>query len=54
MRQHLLKALPENTLGTDFVVGDLHGQYSLLMAELDGLGFDDAKDRLLCVGDLVD
>ena len=54
MRQHQLNVLAENTVGTDYVVGDLHGQYSLLMAELDACNFDDNKDRLLCVGDLID
>lgn len=54
MRTHKRRVLSPNTTGTDYVVGDLHGQFSLLMAELDACGFDDATDRLLCVGDLVD
>lgn len=36
------------------MVGDLHGHRSLLERELDRLGFDPARDRVLSVGDLVD
>lgn len=44
----------ENLVGTDYVVGDIHGMYSLLMQELINIGFDSRKDRLFSVGDLVD
>lgn len=37
-----------------FVVGDLHGSYTLLMNELDKRNFDPAVDLLISVGDLVD
>lgn len=43
-----------NTMGRDFVVGDLHGQYGLLMEALDRVAFDKSRDRLFCVGDLID
>jgi serine/threonine protein phosphatase 1 len=46
--------LPCNTRGRDLVVGDLHGHRSLLEVELDRLGFDPGRDRVLSVGDLVD
>ena len=46
--------LATNTLGRDFVVGDIHGHASKLMEQLDQLRFDIDKDRLICVGDLVD
>jgi predicted phosphodiesterase len=46
--------LPENTQGQDFFVGDLHGRYDPLMAQLGQVGFDFRCDRLICVGDLVD
>lgn len=46
--------LPVNTQGTDYVMGDLHGCYSLLQAALDTVNFDPARDRLFSVGDLVD
>jgi serine/threonine protein phosphatase 1 len=43
-----------NPRGRDFVVADLHGQYSALMRELARVGFDEQFDRLFCVGDLFD
>ena len=46
--------LPENIEGEDFVVGDLHGCYNRLMEMLKHHDFDFTKDRLFCVGDLVD
>ncbi len=47
-------ALPKNTKGRDFVVGDLHGAYSVLKKALQQARFDPSKDRLISVGDLVD
>lgn len=40
--------------GRDFVVGDLHGCAHLLRPALEAAGFDFERDRLICVGDLVD
>lgn len=44
--------------GTDWrniwVVGDLHGCYTLLQRKLDEIGFDTAQDLLISVGDLID
>lgn len=37
-----------------WVVGDLHGCYTLLMNRLDEVGFDAEKDLLISVGDLID
>ena len=36
-----------------FVVGDLHGSYSLLKDELKAVGFNYNTDFLIAVGDLV-
>lgn len=44
----------ENTQGRDFFVGDIHGQYDLLMAAMKGVEFDKANDRMFSVGDLID
>lgn len=44
----------KNEKGRDFVVGDIHGCFSELVADLIEIGFDDTKDRLFSVGDLVD
>lgn len=46
--------LARNPVGRDLVVGDIHGMFSLLEAELQRIGFDPARDRVICVGDLVD
>ncbi|ETF03025.1 metallophosphoesterase [Advenella kashmirensis W13003] len=46
--------LPANTLGRDFVVGDLHGCLQLLRSKLVGIGFNPDQDRLFSVGDLAD
>lgn len=43
-----------NTKGTDYVVGDIHGHFTLLQNTLNDLGFSPEKDRLFSVGDLVD
>lgn len=43
-----------NESGRDFVVGDLHGMFSLLQSALEHLQFDPKVDRLISVGDLVD
>lgn len=37
-----------------WVVGDLHGCYTLLMSKLDEVGFDTTQDLLISVGDLID
>src|SRR3546814_17288249 len=46
--------LAANKVGSDFIVGDLHGCLDLLQVELDRVGFDRAKDRLFSVGELID
>lgn len=45
--------LPKNTQGRDFTVGDIHGAFSLFEEALDAVRFNPAKDRVICVGDLV-
>ena len=50
----MIKTLKENTLGRDFVVGDLHGMYFLLEEFLDYIEFMPQEDRMISVGDLVD
>lgn len=43
-----------NRDGRDFVVGDIHGEFSLLEKSLSALGFDRSVDRLFGCGDLID
>lgn len=44
----------KNEKGRDFIIGDIHGCFSAVFAELIEIEFDDTKDRLFSVGDLVD
>jgi serine/threonine protein phosphatase 1 len=50
----LVRALPRNQQGRDFVVGDIHGCFDLLDQLLDQVSFDPGCDRLFSVGDLID
>jgi serine/threonine protein phosphatase 1 len=54
LKIHRCLRIPANTVGRDFVVGDLHGHRSLLEQALDGMAFDRRRDRVLSVGDLID
>lgn len=49
-----IEKFPINILGKDYIVGDLHGNYTVLMKGLESIGFNEKVDRLFCVGDLVD
>lgn len=49
-----VKWLGINTEGRDFVVGDIHGEFDLVLRAMDMARFDPAVDRLLSVGDLID
>ncbi|MCP4614406.1 MAG: protein phosphatase [Planctomycetes bacterium] len=46
--------IPINKGGTDFFVGDIHGEIELLMEALKRVGFDYENDRLFATGDLID
>jgi len=48
------KHIAPNSKGRDFVVGDIHGAYDLLIEEMQRNGFDKDKDRLFSVGDIID
>jgi len=50
---NLLK-LPKNEVGKDFVIGDIHGNFSGVKDKLREIGFEKSKDRLISVDDLVD
>lgn len=50
----LLKRLPINTAGRDFFIGDLHGATAHLMVALQSVQFQEDRDRLFSVGDLID
>lgn len=44
----------KNEIGNDYIVGDIHGAFDILEIELLKINFDETKDRLFSVGDLVD
>lgn len=44
----------KNTKGTDYAIGDIHGNFTGLMEKLASIGFNFNHDRLFSVGDLVD
>lgn len=50
----MIKYLDINDDVNVFVVGDIHGCYSLLMSKLKEVGFNKNTDMLIAVGDLVD
>jgi serine/threonine protein phosphatase 1 len=54
MKKSVIRSLPTNCQGKDYVVGDLHGCYDLLQRILDEVDFDQTCDRLFSVGDLID
>lgn len=49
-----IRNLPANHRGKDYVVGDLHGCLDLLLRLLEEVKFDQSRDRLFSVGDLID
>lgn len=48
-----VKRLPLNREGRDFVVGDIHGAYDLVIEAMHRVRFDPLRDRLFSVGDLI-
>jgi serine/threonine protein phosphatase 1 len=48
------KYVTVNTSGQDFFVGDIHGEYALLLQTLKQCRFNFECDRLFSVGDIVD
>ena len=49
-----VKHYERNMAGRDFAVGDIHGCFTQMAAALATLEFDDTRDRLFSVRDLVD
>ena len=50
----IIKKLPANIHGKDYVIGDLHGCLDLLERLLQKVNFNAQHDRLFSVGDLID
>jgi serine/threonine protein phosphatase 1 len=51
---HKIQYFSVNQNGKDYVIGDVHGRYDLVYEALAKANFDETKDRLFCVGDLID
>lgn len=49
-----IKSFGKNLLGKDYVLGDIHGRFDLVYQSLKEVNFNPEKDRLFCVGDLID
>lgn len=54
--QHLTSQqyISKNSLGSDYFVGDIHGEINLLKCQLKRLNFNVSTDRLFAVGDIID
>lgn len=50
----MFKKFNKNTIGRDFVIGDIHGCFDAVRSVMAKVGFDESCDRLFSVGDLVD
>ena len=50
----VIKILVNQNYNSVYIVGDLHGSYSLLMQELHLKSFDFENDLLICTGDIID
>ena len=48
------KYFSKNTVGRDFVVGDIHGCFGLFNDKLKEIEFDKSIDRMFSVGDLIE
>lgn len=49
-----IKRFEQNTVGADYIVGDIHGCFDRLQSLVDTFNIDPARDRLFSVGDLID
>lgn len=52
--QNPVRRVPRNERGRDIVVGDIHGCFDLVLRGMERINFDQSKDRILSVGDLID
>ena len=50
----IVKYIDGQQFSAVYIVGDLHGCYSLLIQELKKINFDFSNDLLICTGDLID
>lgn len=48
-----LKKMKKNIVGRDFITGDIHGSFEMLMKKLEAVNFNPEIDRLISVGDII-
>lgn len=46
--------ISKNSVGRDFIIGDIHGHKKRLFTALKSVNFDESRDRLFALGDLID
>jgi serine/threonine protein phosphatase 1 len=54
MNPSAFKKIPLNEDGRDFVLGDIHGAFDMVLRGMKQVKFDPSVDRILAVGDLID
>ncbi len=47
------KKMKKNISGRDFITGDIHGTFDMLMKKLEAVNFNPLVDRLISVGDII-
>lgn len=50
----LFRVVEQNTLGRDFVLGDIHGAFDMVLKGMKDVEFNHKVDRIFSVGDLID
>lgn len=50
----MVRRLPPNIHGRDFLVGDIHGSFDAVIEGMRQVKFDTRVDRIISVGDLID
>lgn len=49
-----IQIINANKTGNDYICSDIHGHFDLLEQHLSNVNFNPNKDRLFCLGDLID
>lgn len=50
----MIRIVPGNSEGKDYICSDIHGHFSLLAQQLAQINFNEQTDRLFSLGDLID
>ena len=52
MNVHETVTVPDNV--NIFFIGDIHGEYDMMMDAIKLAGYEEGRDYVFCVGDLID